>query len=207
MDFIKVGILGVCAACAAICGAVGARAQSPPPTLRCEAVVSGIEYRAFLPDQKRYIYVAVKVLPGFHPSVFVMIDKNYDAKISKVASADPLNVWWLDRSKPMFFSTDKVKVRWTDRSAWSAVTSWMVTPNSTDAVQAIRGIDPDGARFSGLGSTDSNSYAFQTRIELPGFSGDSFEVTVPSVSFDGVTLTPPVVKFERGDGNNFDVKC
>jgi len=177
-------------------GTTGAQAQA---STRCVAVKDGVEYRAYLPDGRRYVYVAVKALSGIYPSVFVMIDKNYDVSGTAPVKDDPYAAWWIDRSKPMSFSTDKVKVRWKDETGWSAVTSWVSDPDWIEVAQPIRGLEPDGKSFKGTGSTDTNTYAFQTRVDMQGFRGDTFDVAIPSVTLDGVTVSPPIVQFERGD--------
>ncbi len=180
-------------------GTTGLQAQAPS-TQRCTAVKNGVEYRAYLPDAKRYIYVSVKALSGVNPSVFVMIDKSYESAAAKPVKDDPYAAWWIDRSKPMRFSTDLVKVRWQDEGGWRAVTGWLSGPNWIEVDQPIRGLEPDGKNFTGAGAADTNTYAFQTRVEMPDFRGDAFDVTLPSVTFEGVTVSPPAVHFERTDG-------
>lgn len=181
-------------------------APAAPAATRCVAVEGGVEYRAYLPDQKRYVYVQVKTLSGFYPSVFVTVDKNYDADKAKIAANDPYYAWWIDRSKPMSFSTDQVAIRWQDESGWSSVTSWISSPDWVTVKQPIRGLEPSGSAFTGTGSSDTNTFAFHTRLELGALSGDTFEAALPTVSYDGVTLSPPVVHFER-DGRNVTVHC
>lgn len=184
--------------------ACSAEAQS---SSRCVALKNGIEYRAYLPDGNRYVYVSVKALSGVHPSVFVMIDKNYETSAVKPVKDDPNAGWWVDRSIPMRFSTDTVKIRWQDSGAWHAVTSWVSDPDWIEVTQAVRGLSPEGKGFVGTGAADSNTFAFQTRVEMQDFRGDAFDVTLPSVTFEGVTVAPPVVHFERDDNEAVSAKC
>ncbi len=183
-----------------------AAAAPAPPASRCEAVDGGVEYRSYLPDQKRYVYVSVKALGGYYPSIFVTVDKNYDAPPGKIADNDPMNAWWIDRSKPMAFSTDKVTIRWPEHSAWTSMTSWISTPGTKELVQSIRGLSPADGKFVGTGAADINSFAFQSRVELTDNGPPSFDVIVPAVSYDGVTVSPPPVHFER-DGRDLSVHC
>lgn len=191
------------ASIAAACGPV-ARAET---ATRCEVAQNGVEYRAFLPDGKRYVYVTAKALTGIYPSIFVMMDKNYTENGPRPAKDDPYTAWWIDRSKPMTFSTDKIRIRWKDSGTFHALTGWLTEPDWVEVSQPIRGLDPDGSGFKGLGSSDTNTFAFQTRMEMPGFTGDEFEVILPSVSFDGATVTPPVVHFQREDQTTASAKC
>jgi hypothetical protein len=174
---------------------------------QCVALPDGIEYRAYLPDNKRFVYVAVKVIPFVFPSVFVIVDKNYDAGSVKIADGDPLNRWWVDRSRPMTFSTDKLHITWNESGTFSFATDWLSPPDPTEVWKTIRGLEPAGAgRFRGNGAFDSNTFAFQSSAEMLHIAADEFEVTVPAVSFDGVTVTPPVTHFMRDD-NTVTAKC
>ncbi len=170
---------------------------------RCEPLHDGIEYRAFLPDQNRYVYVDVKIQPGVFPSVFVIADKNY---VSGNGANDAANIWWLDRTRPMLFSTDTVTIRWQREGGLYAVSGWFGDPDPNEVEQPIRGLTKGASGFTGTGSHDTNSFAFQTRLEMPGFTGDTFDVTLPSVRLDGTTVTPPVVHVLR-DGNAIITKC
>jgi hypothetical protein len=173
---------------------------------KCVPLLDGVEYRAFLPDAKRFIYVDVKVLPGAFPSVFVIIDKNYEAPSVKLAANSPWNSWWIDRSRPMAFSTDRVRIRWKEHHTFDFVIDWFAEKSPKEFVQTIRGLDKVGDHFEGTGATDTNTFAFQSRIEMSGFGGDYFEVSVPAVSYEGVTVTPPIVRFERQD-DSIVAKC
>ncbi len=181
----------------------GAQAQSGT---RCVAIDHGVEYRAYLPDGKRYVYVDVRVLSGIEPSVFVIIDKNYDSNDTVPVKNDPYAAWWIDRSHPMGFSTDRIKVRWPDDSTWQTVTGWLSGPDWQKTVQTIPGLEAAGKGFIGTGSNNANTYAFQTRIDMPGFNSDEFDVTLPAVTFDGVTVAPPMVHFQRTD-DSLSAKC
>lgn len=191
---------GVSAAILAIAFSAGAYGEA----LRCEAVSDGVEYRAFLPDQNRYLYIAVKALPGYYPSVFVIVDKNYLQALG--GPKDPVNQWWLDRTRPMLFSADTVKVTWQKSGSFIDVGGWFGGADTGVVSQPIRGLTKNASGFAGGGSGDINSYSFQTRLEMPGFKEDAFDVTLPAVTFDGVTITPPVVHFTRGD-NGITTKC
>ena len=173
---------------------------------KCVLLHDGIEYRAFLPDNKRFVYVDVKVLPGAFPSVFVIIDKNYEAPSVKLAANSPWNPWWIDRSRPMAFSTDRVRIRWTESHTFDFVIDWFAENSPKEFSQTIRGLQKVGDHFEGTGAADTNTFAFQSRIEMSGFVGDYFEVAVPTVSYEGVTVTPPIVHFERQD-KDIAAKC
>jgi hypothetical protein len=166
---------------------------------QCVPLHDGVEYRAFLPDGKRFVYVDVKVLPGVFPSVFVIADKNFEAPGIKLAANDPLNQWWIDRSRPFSFSNDTVRIRWEEHHTFDFVTDWFSENPLREFKQAIRGVIKTGDHFEGTGAADTNTFAFQTRLEMNGFRGDYFEVSVPAVTFEGVTVTPPIVHFERDD--------
>jgi len=169
---------------------------------RCEPLHDGIEYRAFLADQNRYVYLDVKIQPGVFPSVFVIADKNYLSG----GPSDSANSWWLDRTKPMLFSNDKVKVSWEREGGLNLVGGWFGEPDPNAVEQPIRGLTKGPSGFAGTGSHDTNSFAFQTRLEMPGFTGDAFDITLPSVAIDGVTVSPPVVHVLR-DGKAITTKC
>ncbi len=187
----------------ALAGALFLSAAALADATRCEALPDGVEYRAFLPDQNRYVYVDIKIQPGVFPSLFVIVDKNY---LTGAGAKDPANLWWLDRARPMLFSSDKVKISWERESGIYAVAGWFVDPDPNAVEQTIRGLTKAPGGFSGTGSGDTNSFAFQTRLEMPGFTGDAFDVTLPSVSLDGATVSPPVSHFRR-DGNAITTKC
>lgn len=170
----------------------------------CELLHDGIEYRAFLPDQNRYLYVDVKVLPGLYPSVFVIVDKNY---LNPASAGDPVNRWWIDRSKPMQFSSDSVKLAWQASGTWTTMTSWISSPDATEIAQPFRGLTKTASGFTGTGSQNTNAFAFETRLEASGFNGDEFAVMIPSVTYDGVTLTAPIVHFTREDRKTITTKC
>lgn len=195
----ELAISGAAALTAIICILSVPATAAAASNLRCEPTEGGVEYRAYLPDQKRYIYVAVKALSGYVPSIFVTIDKNYDAVPGKPGKDDPLNAWWIDRSKPMTFSSDKIAIRWPKSGTWTSLTSWISSPDWKELAQPIRGLAPEGGRFVGAGSPDANTFAFETRVELTDFNTDAFEVAPPAVTYDGVTVTPPVVHFDRED--------
>lgn len=191
------------ASAAACC--FGAQAESPAPG-RCQLLKDGIEYRSYLPDGHRYVYVAVKIMPGVYPTVIVIADKNYDSEATTPVSAQPYNAWWLDRSRPMVFSSDKVVIRWDASGTFDFVTDWFRNPPPDKVEQPFRGLTASGGKFSGTGDKDTNSFAFQNRLQVDHFTGDVFEVSIPTVSFDGVTIAPPVVRFERGD-DGLKAKC
>lgn len=184
-------------------GALAVSAAALADATNCEPLHDGIEYRAFLPDQNRYVYLDVKIQPGVFPSVFVIADKNY---LSGDRANDPANKWWLDRTRPMLFSSDKITVSWERRGGIYAVGGWFGDPDPNTIEQPIRGLTKGPGGFSGTGSRDTNSFAFQTRLEMPGFTGDAFDITLPSVKLDGTTVTPPVVHVLR-DGNAITTKC
>lgn len=186
--------------------AVGGTAVHSQEVPRCVAVMHGVEYRSYLPDTKRYIYVSVKVLSGSQPSVFVVVDKNYDTAGRVPVKNDPYNAWWIDRSHPMLFSTDRIKARWPDDGTWQTMTGWLSAPDWVETTHLIPGLQQSGPSFVGTGSNDSNTYAFQMRVEMRGFDGDEFDVTLPAVTFDGVTIAPPVVHFQRSD-DAYSAKC
>lgn len=195
------------------CGAAAASADDPATGApaaqfsRCEAAGSGIEYRSYLPDQRRYVFISVKVLKGIHPSVFVLIDKNFDGKVADLSNkADPIVAWWLDRSRPFSFSADKIKIGWREGGVWHWVTSLAGPDGEAGLAQPIRGLAPTGDHFEGFGSNDNNTFAFQSRLELADFDGDQFSVFVPAVSYDGVRVTPPEIQFTETDGTPA-VKC
>ncbi|GAA0558619.1 hypothetical protein [Rhizomicrobium electricum] len=173
---------------------------------RCVPVHDGVEYRSYLPDGKRFVYAAVKLLPGVYPTVFVIVDKNYETPAVKLAANDPLNQWWIDRTRPFAFSAENVRIRWKENHTFDFVTNWFAESGPEELSQPIRGVEKRGDRFAGPGATDTNAFAFQIRLDMNGFTDDAFEVSVPSVTYEGVTVTPPIVLFERGE-SGFKAKC
>jgi hypothetical protein len=172
---------------------------------RCVPLHDGVEYRAFLPDGQRFVYVDFKVLPGVFPTVFVIADKNYETP-AKLAQNDPLNQWWIDRTRPFTFTADKVRIRWKANHTFDFITDWFSESGPKELAQSIRGVEKQGERFGGTGAYDTNSFAFQTRLDMTGFTDDVFEVLAPAVTYEGVTVTPPIVIFERSD-DGFKTKC
>jgi|GEM_PF-1451776 len=193
-------VRGSLAAAGILAAATPGWAEAP----RCELLHDGIEYRAFLPDQNRYLYADVKVLPGLYPSVFVIVDKNY---LGSAMAGDPVNRWWIDRSKPMQFSGDSVKLAWKTDGTWTAMTSWISSPDTGEIAQPFRGLTKTASGFAGTGSQNTNAFAFETRLEASGFNGDEFDVILPAITYDGVTLTPPVIHFTREDRKTITTKC
>jgi hypothetical protein len=173
---------------------------------RCLPLHDGLEYRTFLPDGKRFIYIDVKVLPGVFPTVFVIADKNYETPGVKLAVNDPLNRWWIDRSQPFSFAAEKIRVRWKASHTFDFITDWFSESGPEELSQPIRGVEKRGERFVGTGANDTNAFAFQNRIDMNGFTDDVFQVSVPAVTYEGATVTPPVIVFERND-DGFAAKC
>jgi len=193
-------VIGGAAALAAGMSPAPAESTMAPQATRCEANGDSIEYRSYLPDQRRYLFVIVKVLHGAQPSVFVIIDKNFEsAGVDVTKNTDPLVAWWLDRSRPMTFSTDKIQVTWKSGGVWNTIMGWIGSGRQSAVTQPLRGLTAEDGHFAGKGMPDTNSFAFQSRIELPDFSGDELAVTVPAVSFDGVTVAAPPVHFTDTD--------
>ena len=155
---------------------------------QCIASDHGVEFRTYFPDHKRYVFISVIAVSGLTPSLYVIADKNFRGDQAGKAETS----WWLDRSQPFGFSTDKVDVSWEDEGHLS---------------QALHSVAASDGRFLGQPITDPNRYAFQTEFRLSGFSGDSFDVKLPSVSFDGVTVSPPPVHFVRQGDDAAAVKC
>ncbi len=173
----------------------------------CVLLHDGVEFRTYLPDAKRFVYVDVKVLPGVYPSVFFIADKNYDAAGATLAVNDPLNRWWTDRSRPFSFTTDRVRIRWTEDHTFGFVTDWFTDNPPKEFVQNIRGIEKVDSHFEGPGANDTNTFAFQLQLDMDGFTDDYFEVSVPAVTYQGATVTPPIVHFERDDNKLLVAKC
>jgi len=201
---------GAVLAAAVPCAGAGDSAAPPAAQqsqARCEAGDGSIQYRAYLPDHRRFLFVSVKVLKGAHPSVFVIVDKDFDQNHVDLSNkGDPLVAWWLDRTKPMSFSSDQIKIGWQDRSGWRYITSLVGSDSEAAVTQPIRGLVKTGDHYEGIGSPDNNTYAFQSRIELSDFGGDEFSVFVPAVTFDGVRVAAPEMHFTDTDEAP-DVKC
>jgi hypothetical protein len=197
------GVL-VCGMAAGANGFAAAAQSAPAPSFsRCEIVKGGVEYRSFLPDQRRFLFVQVKMLPGVFPSIFIIVDKNFTGKPVKEEPALP---WWLDRSQPFVFSDNRVKIAWSGESTLGFITGLFSSIDKKGVTQTLLGLEPKDGHFEGQGNNDNNAYAFQTRVEMPGFSGDEFDVTFPAVSYDGVTVAPPRIHFDRSD-RDAPVKC
>jgi hypothetical protein len=193
----------------AFCGSwAGAFADVPVAQAQaaavCETVRDGVEYRAFLPDQRRFLYVSVKLLPGAFPTVFLIVDKNFQGKAAP--KNDPMVAWWLDRKRPLRFSGDKVRIAWQDKGSFHFITGLFSAPATAEIIQAIPGLERQGNHFEGAGNDDTNVFAFQLRFGMPGFDASEFDVYVPAVSFDGVTVAPPPIHFNREDADT-PAKC
>lgn len=199
-------LLGAALLTSAASGADQAPPAQPTHFSRCEASGNGVEYRTYLPDGQRFVFISVRVLKGIHPSVFVFFDKNFEGKANLLNKSDPLVSWWLDRSRPMEFSADKIRIGWREHGVWHWMTSLVSSDNEEGLAQAIRGLSPVGDHFEGMGSNDNNTFAFQSRIEMQDFDGDEFSVFVPAVSYDGVTVAVPEVHFTETDETPV-VKC
>jgi hypothetical protein len=158
----------------------------------CIASHRGVEFRTYLPDKKRYVFASVTAIQGYRPTVYVIADKNFDPDPGTKTADRVITSWWLDRSRPFLFSADKVDVRWDDDG---------------QASEALNGAMPHGKQFEDLPTGDPNRYAFQLQFPLSGFSGDSFDVTLPAVTVDGTTVTPPPVHFTRIDSDEPPPKC
>lgn len=185
---------------AALLASASSAQAAAPQLARCEASDSGIEFRSYYPDKQRFLFVSVKMLKGTHPSVFVMIDKNFDAKnVDLSKKNDPLVTWWLDRSRPMTFSSDKIKIGWMQNGTWHFITNLFTSDSPSFSAQPIRGLQPQGDHFEGIGNADNNIFAFQTRMELPDYDGEELSVFVPAVTYEGVTIAPPEVHFTDTD--------
>jgi len=179
--------------------AAGVAAATPQFT-RCEASENSIEYRSEYPDGQRFLFVTVKVLKGVHPSIFVFIDKNFVGKgVDLSKKTDPLVAWWLDRSRPMSFSADKIKIGWMHHGAFHFITGLFTSDDPSIAAQSIRGLVRVGDHFEGAGNSDNNNFAFQSRLELPDYEDDELSVFVPAVTYDGVTVAAPEIHFTNTD--------
>jgi hypothetical protein len=170
----------------------------------CEAIRDGVEYRAFLPDHRRFLYVSVKLMAGPIPAIFFIVDKDFLGK--SAVRNDPVMAWWLNRRRPLSFSTDKVKIAWKKEGSFHFITGLFSSDDHVVISQPIGGLERHGDHFEGAGNDDTNVFAFQLRYELPGFDSDAFDVSVPAVSFDGVTVAPPPIHFNR-DAEDAPAKC
>lgn len=184
---------------------------------RCQILNGGIQFSSYLPDKNRYLYLSLRAQVGAPTAVFMIIDKNYDnlpkapppasssgaapaAPATEIGSRPPTNpttVWWLDRTRPMAFSTDQLKGSWHEDSGLGAIANLVVAGKTVEATEEIRGLTKHGKHFEGQGSSDANTFAFQTRLDLFGFTGDEFDVTAPAITYDGTTLVPPLIHFKR----------
>lgn len=151
---------------------------------QCEAANGSLRFAADYPDHKRYLFMQVTALPGVPPTLIVVIDKNYHIGLEKQADAK-LNAWWIDRRVPFMFSADNISVGWDDGENGTRYT--------------IKGLDPSGKTFEGRPSSNVNDYAFVIEFPLTEFSGDTFDVTLPAVTFEGITVAPPPVRFSRSE--------
>lgn len=173
-----------------------------PVVADCVPLPDGIELRSFLPDRNRYLYADIKPLSGVVPAVVVIFDKNY---LSPSPEADR---WWLDRTRLFSFSDDKIRLRWSKTGTWTDMTSWIATPDQRAQEQTLGGLTKTMAGFAGTGTHDTNRFAFQARIEADGFDGDRFEISLPALRYDGVSLSPPVVEAVRGaDTDQMTIRC
>jgi hypothetical protein len=99
----------------------------------------------------------------------------------------------------MTFSSDRIKIGWMHNGTWHFITGLFSSDTPSYAAQSIRGLEPRGDHFEGKGNVDNNTFAFQTRLELPDYDEDELSVFVPAVTFDGVTLAPPEIHFTNTD--------
>lgn len=196
-----------------------AHAQSPQPTqvaaapagtTTCQSTVGGIEYRAYYPDRHRFVYISATTLRGVQPSILFIIDKNYDSPEEAPAVDPAVTAWWINRSRPFSFSTNKIKTTYDTRFSFEDLFSHVFgsTPPKEVTV-TILGLTKRNGHFEGTGNTNTNAYAFELRVDLPLTTGESFDVTLPTVTYDGVTVTPPVLHFQRSDDDQLEstVKC
>lgn len=178
----------------------------------CRAINRGVEYRTYFPDGRRYVYVSAVTLRGMQPSVLIIIDKNYVSPPGpkpKPADQDTI-AWWIDRTQPFSFSTDNIRATYEKQfSIGSMVNSVFSSSPPTAFTVPIGDLDPAGSHFEGTGNEDPNTYAFQLRVDYPLNTADKFDITLPTVSFEGVTVTTPPLHFTRNgdDPLESDIKC
>lgn len=184
----------------------------PAGTTSCRTTRQGVEFRAYLPDGRRYIYISASPLRGLRPSVLVIVDKNYDMpQETRPGPADKaLSDWWIDRTHPFVFSADKIKAAYDKQFSVGGMFGSIFSSNPPGRFSVpIPGLTAAGGRFEGTGSGDANSYAFEIRIDFPANTDDDFSLTLPSATFDGVTVTPHVLHFTRSEDDSLEshVKC
>lgn len=158
----------------------------------CDNVDRGITFDAYLPDQERFISVTTFVPADTPMRLLVMIDKFYDPgghgywterQRKEIESRDArLEAWRRDRTKPYSFSSNRIEFNW---------------ENGGHLSYTIPSLTSHGDHFEGTGNGDSNSSAFYLEPHLTGFRGDWFDVQFPSMSYDGVTVTPSRTRFAR----------
>ena len=187
-------------------------ASAAPGVTTCRTIHNGVEYRAYFPDRSRYVYVRAATLRGMDPSVLVIIDKNYDSPPGAAAgSVNPqITDWWIDRTQPFRFSTDTIKAFYEKHfSIGSMFSSIFSARPPQEFTVPIRGLRPAGTRFEGTGSGNTNTYAFEMRVDFPSETSDEFGLSLPAVTFGGVTVTPPVLHFTRSPDDSLEstIKC
>ncbi len=171
-----------------------ARAGTLSSPVRCDAVYHGVNFDADLPDQRRFFLVSVNALSG--PRAQVSIFKYYHEKrydywgighadeAMKAAELEraPFEAWAHDRTIPFAFSSNRIEVSWGNGGHLSYV---------------MPGLVARGDQFESTGNMRSTigGLSFDFQLELNGFSGDWFVVSVPAVTIDGTTVTPVPVRF------------
>ncbi len=208
-------LLAVAALLSAGCSAQGTdniQASAPASATTCRTINRGVEFRTYFPGTHRYVYVSAATIRGMAPSVLVIIDKNYDnAAGPQPAPPDhDTTAWWTDRSRTFSFSTDKITATFETRFTVGSVVDRVFSSSSPpEFTVPIRGLTPVGSHFEGQGSSNTNTYAYEMRVDFPLNTADNFDLILPSVTYDGVTVTPPPLHFVRNDDDPLesDIKC
>jgi len=146
---------------------------------RCSPVTHGIYFSAEIGNRERRITEAVFASKNAYSRAMVTFVAHKGHKnFYETSDSD----WTNDRARPYTFSSNKIDVTW---------------QNGGHQTLIIPMLAPRGDHFESSGKQDPRGWAFDEKFGLPDFTGSWFVVQLPAFSFDGATINPPPVRFER----------
>jgi hypothetical protein len=146
---------------------------------RCSPVPHGVYFSAEIGNHERRITEAIFAFGSAYSSATIRLVADKGHK-NFYDTSDP--DWTNDRTRPYMFSSNKIDVTW---------------QNGGHQTFIIPMLTSRGDHFESLGRQGSPGWAFEEEFALTDFTGNWFVVQLPSFSFDGATINPTPVRFER----------
>jgi hypothetical protein len=156
----------------------------------CDTVNRGIQFTAEPDGDFRVVYIATFVSADSPPNLIVMIGRQarpsgggYWTQSQKRAIEELQargEAWLNDRSRPYIFSSNEIEL------------SWKGGERSFPIPDLIR----VGDHFVGT-EGKRGEWPFYLKPALEGFSGNSFDLVLPSITYDNMTVKTAPVHFVR----------